>query len=116
MSLTPAQIIPIRNPNVTVDARVINMITLATDQNSAVYKTTTQLNTAIALMVLHWLALEAGASQGASGSLIKEKEGQLERSYGKSNDEDGYLGTTSWGRELLQLRRANIFLPRNRKM
>ena len=90
--MTVAQIIVARNPDVVVDARVNSLIELATGQTGGVVGT--QRNDAIALLVLHWLALDSRA--GAAGGIRSEKEGDLARGYHKSGV-DGDLGTTSWG-------------------
>jgi len=104
------QIIEARDPSVTVDARVTTLITLATNLTGAVYGT--ERNTAIALTVLHWLTLEGRG--GAGGSIASEKEGDLARSYHKPMTDNVYWGSTSWGLELLNLRRMFVFAARNR--
>jgi len=111
---TIAGIIETRNPNVTVDARITDLITLATqDISSSVFGSKT--NDAIALLVLHWLALETRSGGFAPGAIKSEKEGDLSRSYGigssKTLDD---LDSTSWGLQLKRLRNALIISVRNR--
>lgn len=79
-----------------------------------------------ALLILHWLTLDAqgGGSASTSGSgvvggISSEKEGDLARSYNNVisvNDPDGYLKSTSFGAELLQVWRSCLILPMNRRL
>jgi len=114
--MTVAEIIVARCSTVVINARVNSLITLSTEQTGSVFGTRT--NDAIALLVLHWLALDArngGGVGGAGGAITSETEGQLSRSYGggmiNNNNE---LASTSWGLELLRLRNTMIFSARNR--
>ena len=105
------QIINARDPSVdTGEARVTTLITLATNQTGTIYGT--ERNTAIALTVLHWLTLSGRG--GASGAIASEKEGDLARAYHKPMTDIGFWSSTSWGMELLNLRRMFVFGPRNR--
>jgi len=115
--MTVAEIIVARCLTVVINARVNSLITLATEQTGSVFGTRT--NDAIALLVLHWLALDArngGGVGGAGGAITSETEGQLSRSYGGGmiNNNDNELASTSWGLELLRLRNTMIMTARNR--
>jgi hypothetical protein len=73
-------------------------------------------NNAIALLVCHWMALSNrdGGNTGVAGNIKSEKEGDLSRSYGVNSpdsDRTGYLSQTSWGLELLRIRRKTIIKP-----
>lgn len=110
---TVADIIVVRNPNVTVDARVTDLITLATQDIGSVFGSKT--NDAIALLVLHWIALDARAGGFAPGAIKSEKEGDLARSFGGSGSKTlTDLDSTSWGLQLKRLRNALIFSARDR--
>ena len=79
-----------------------------------------------ALLVLHWLTLDAqgGGSSSSSGAGVvggikSEKEGDLSRTFNtiiSMDDRNGYLKSTSFGAELLQLWKACLFLPRTRRV
>ena len=121
MSISTAQgIIEARAPQYVGDARVSDFIALATLRTGNVFGEVKQY--AIALRVLHMLAVSDRGSSitGAGGAITREKEGQLERSYGGSSstsiDEGRFpdLSQTSWGRELIALQNENIIGPRNR--
>lgn len=123
MALTATQIITIRAPQFAADTRINDMITLAAQMTSpSAFGTNYQL--ALALRVMHWLALEVrnGGSTGNSGSgtggaLTSEREGQLGRSYSVSSqwaDKYSDLTGTQYGLELIGLIRGTILGPRNR--
>lgn len=115
--MTPQQIITIRALAFASDSRLDDMVTMAGEQTGTVFGD--QRNTAIALLVMHWLALEQISSSGQSGMIISEKEGDLSRSYGFTSNVkigDADLGQTRWGIELLRMRKSNIFGPRDRTM
>lgn len=79
-------------------------------------------NKAVSLLVLHWATLGArvqGDEQSSNvvGGISGEKEGDLSRTYkvhGEKNISDAFLSQTSFGLELLSLRKRFIFTPRNR--
>jgi len=79
-----------------------------------------------ALLILHWLTLDVqgGGSSSSSGSGIiggvnSEKEGDLSRSFNSiisASDPNGYLKSTSFGAELLQLWKSCLILPMSRRV
>ena len=111
-----SEIITLRAPAIATaeSARIPDLITLATEQTGPVYDVHIQL--AIALLVLHWLALEARGAAGSPGPINSEREGDLARSYGSlgAGARGGDLAQTSWGVELQRLRDSVIFSARNR--
>lgn len=78
-----------------------------------------------ALLVLHWLTLDArgGGSSSASangihGAVKSEKEGSLSRTYAvpsNLSERRAYLMSTSYGAELLDLSNTVVFGPINRR-
>lgn len=112
--MTPQQIVELRAPTYVGNTRVPSLIIEATAQTGAVFGALQ--STAIALLVLHWLAMETRGSASSPGAITSESEGQLARSYGSvgAGWGDAYLGQTSWGMELQGLRRSCIFSARNR--
>jgi len=115
--VTPAEIITLRAPALatTYAARIPDLIVLATGQVGAIFGA--HQNTAIAYLVLHWLALEQRGASAAAGPVTSEREGDLARSYGGGGaDLSGDLAQTSWGLELKRLRDSTIFAARNRMM
>jgi hypothetical protein len=77
-------------------------------------------NYGIALLVMHMATLgKSGGNQsnGQTGSLKSEKEGQLQLSYGFTGSYESrnrYLEQTSYGLELLDLMDRTLVLPMNR--
>lgn len=117
---TPLEIITLRGPSsFAADPNIDDLIAEATlEVSETAYNTTEMMNKAIALIVMHWLALSARDSTGAAaGSIKSEKEGDLARTYGMSSgtiDLDAFYGQTSWGLEFLRLQAQNIMGVRNR--
>jgi hypothetical protein len=114
---TATDIITLRAPALAIAyaARIPDLILLATQQTGDIFGT--QKQTAIAYLVLHWLALEQRGASGAPGPITNEAEGDLSRGYGTSGTGiSGDLGSTSWGLELKRLRDSTIFAARNRMM
>ncbi|HEU4402344.1 MAG TPA: DUF4054 domain-containing protein [Candidatus Polarisedimenticolia bacterium] len=112
---TPADLITLRAPALAAanSDRIPDLIVEAEALTGPVFGAHRPL--AVALLVLHWLALEARGDAGAPGPINSEKEGDLARSYGSSGDDgEGDLGSTRWGLELKRLRNATIFAARNR--
>ena len=123
---TAKNIVILKAPGFSTDTRLDDFIALAETVTSET-NFGEKYNYAVALLVLHWLTLDAqgGGSESSSGSGVvggikSEKEGDLARSYGggasgsNAQPSDDYLRSTSFGQELLFLRRSCLFLPRNR--
>ena len=71
--MTISEIIVTRSPSTVVDSRVLDLITLATELTGEVFGG--KRNDAIALLVLHWLALSENRGSAASaGSIKMEKD------------------------------------------
>jgi hypothetical protein len=60
-------------------------------------------NMAVALYAAHLLYLSQASAGGggAVGPVTREKEGDLERSYGKTSGDDTWLGSTPYGQQYL---------------
>lgn len=111
---TPKEIIVLRTPQYSGESRLDDLITLAGEQTGTAFSNCRNL--AIALLVLHWLTLET-QNNGTSGSIISEKEGDLQRAYSTSfviSQKYPDLSQTSYGLELIRLRKSCLFNPRNR--
>lgn len=125
MSLSINEIIVLRSPDLNGDTRLPGMIELAKQLTSDV-NFGDKYNHAVALLVLHWLTLDAqgGGSSSSSGSGVvggikSEKEGDLSRSYGipsSTNDKAAYFNSTSFGAELMHIWRSCLILPRTRRV
>ena len=101
--MTPEQIVVARAPEYEGAANLKNLLSLAEAQTGTDWGA--MRNTAVALLVLHWLAV--AQKGGAPGAVISESEGQLSRSYAAPAS-SGPMGSTSWGMELQQLRRQSF--------
>lgn len=129
--MTPQEIITLRAPQFSSDARLDDMVTLATTLTGSEYGE--QRNYAIALLVMHWMTLEAmrnaqkdetgvvtDSGIATAGGIKSESEGQLSHTFGGGGSEmsnrNPELSSTGWGLELLELRNGTLFLPRNRMM
>ena len=123
---TVAEIVALRSPSHAGDSRIADLELLA-----AYYVAQSVFLDkwiyAKALVVLHWLTLDAmgGGSEsesgsGVVGSIKSEKEGDLARSFGSSglsdDRRDAYFGSTSFGAELLQLWKACLLNPQTRQV
>ena len=118
-------IVALKSPSFASDPRISDMDELA-QFHLAQSAFGTKWIYARALLVLHWLTLDAqgGGSattsgDGTVGGIKSEKEGALARSYNtivSSTDEHGYLKSTSFGAELVQLWRAYILSVRTRRL
>jgi hypothetical protein len=125
MSITTvADIVALKSPDHATDPRLADFEALAAFHlassvfgNRWVY--------AKALLVLHWLTLEsqgggnsATSGSGAIGGISSEKEGDLARKFNaivSAEDRNGYLKSTAFGAELIQLWRSLILLPMTRR-
>lgn len=114
---TPLQIITLRAPDFATEPNVNDLITQAALEVSESEYGDLK-NKAIALIVMHWIALDKRdpGGSGVSGSIKSEKEGDLARSYGSSGSTDGdpYYSQTTWGLEFLRLQEQSFMKPRNR--
>lgn len=118
---TASQIIALKSPSHAGDTRLTDMVALAKlNLSSAVFGV--RYEYAVALLVLHWLTLDAmggGTSTTSGGGTLgvkSEKEGELSRAYfdPKSSEGESYYAQTAFGNEFLQLRKSQIVLPMNR--
>ena len=110
--MNPQEIVEARAPEYEGQPRIADLLALAEEETGSAYGTSR--NKAVALLVLHWLTKEKRG--GASGAITSESEGQLSRSYGSASDAGGDYSTTSYGAELLNLRRGSFISARNRMM
>jgi hypothetical protein len=123
---TASQIVALKSPDLASDSRLSDFIGLAKEQLSAT-NFGTKYEYAVALLVLHWMTLDAqgGGSDSSSGSGVvggikSEKEGDLARSFGNLGSGSGakagnaYYNSTAFGAEFISLRRRKFLLPRNR--
>lgn len=62
---------------------------------------------ALSLMVAHIAALEARGSDGEAGAIASKREGDIAVSFGstKSEGDDGWLSSTSFGQQFLLLKK-----------
>jgi len=121
---TAKQIIAVKSPSFSADTRLDDLIVLAADfVSQSAYGTKYQH--ALALVVLHWLTLDAqqggnstSSGGGIGGGIKSEKEGDLARTYGGassgSNNDDSYWMGTIFGQELLSLRSRCVLTPHSR--
>ena len=63
----------------------------------------------IKLLTAHFVSMANRG--GASGSITKEKVGDLEISYGSGGGSESDLATTSWGKLFLAMRRTLVITP-----
>lgn len=112
--MTPLEIITIRAPDFAAEPNVNSYIGLATGKVCNCYGA--NVNEAIALLTMHMMALDSRSSGDAVGNLKSEKEGDLAKTFGKSNTGDMpfYYTQTNWGVEYWQTVNSSFVLPRNR--
>ncbi|GAH17973.1 unnamed protein product [marine sediment metagenome] len=116
---TPLEIITIRAPAFALESNINDLITEAElEVSTTEYNTSPLRNKAVALIVMHWIALNKRDSTGGTAGAIKsEKEGDLSRSFGatgNNEDMDPYYGQTTWGLEFLRLQVQCFIKPTNR--
>ncbi len=100
--MTPIEILILRAPCYKETAQVVGLIELAeAETGPAAYGDLRP--TAVALLTLHWLALQERGKTGASGVITSETEGDLSRSYATPTAEVSDLSATIWGQELERL-------------
>lgn len=116
---TAQQIIELKNPTLIGDPRVSDYISLA-KLNLASRAFGAKYEYAVALLVLHQIAIESQSSSGANaiGPVSSKKEGQLAVTFGGVSSNTPwtkqYLMSTAYGQELQFLYNSTIFTPRNR--
>ena len=113
---TPLQIITLRAPDFATEPNIDDLTAQAGLEVSDTCFGDLK-NKAIALIVMHWIALSKRDPEGTTtGSIKSEKEGDLARSYGSSGSTTGdpYYSQTAWGLEYLRLLSQSIIGPRNR--
>lgn len=111
--MTPLQIVEARAPEFEGRARMTDLIAEAEMDIGADWGT--RRNKAVALLVLHRLSMSERGAAGAPGPITSETEGQVSRTYGWSGIY-GDLASTSYGVELLGLRKASFMGFVNRRM
>jgi hypothetical protein len=114
-------IIALRAPQWSGDPRLPGLIELATEQTGDALQRSGKFNMAVALRVMHGLALEAirggnpgtGTDGGSNsvGQIVSETEGQLSRSYAdvSSHGFSVSLSATVYGQELQDLVKGSVF-------
>jgi len=125
MSMSVLEIIGARAPQYLDNSRLNSLITLATGMTGSAFDDCQNL--AIALRVMHWLALEGlrggsvtSSGSGQAGSIQSETEGQLSRSWGNGGasylqgSRYADLSTTVYGQELQTLMDSCIITVTNR--
>jgi hypothetical protein len=108
--MTPTQIILARSCY-TESAQLTALLALAESKTSTNYGA--NRNEAVALLVLHWLALKERGVNAAAGPIVSESEGDLSVTYAQpaqspSGTAGDDLSSTSWGTELLRLRKGSF--------
>lgn len=118
---TAQQIIAVKSPSFAADPRLADFVTLAAFHvTAAAFGDRYQY--ALALVVLHWLTLDAQhggsatVSAGGGGAVVSEREGDLQRSYSvpDASSRESYYSTSIYGQEFLALRRGAFFCPSSR--
>lgn len=95
--MTPIEILFVRAPCYKPGgAHIIGMISLAEEQTSATAYGDLRSD-AVALLALHWLALEERGRTGAAGAIVSESEGELSRAYSAPPQGSSDLSLTTWG-------------------
>lgn len=115
---TPKQIIQFRSAILYANPAIDDYIEVAESQTGNNYCGSEMMrNQAVALLACHMMTLDSRSGNGGGvGPVTSETEGRLSRSYGIINTEglDSYLSQTSWGMELINLRKNTMVLPMNR--
>ena len=110
-AFTVTQIITLRAPSYASDARLPDFITLSEESTSDT-AFGDSYNNAVALRVMHWLALEEQARAGVGGAVTQVKTGDLSMSFANSVS-GGDLLQTSYGMELKALINTHCIGARN---
>jgi hypothetical protein len=105
--MTALEILLALDPCRKASAPISSLLTLAEAETGTAYGANRPK--AVALLALHWLALQERGRGGAAGPIISESEGDLSRTYGQPMTSGAkILESTSWGQELLRLRRQSF--------
>ena len=117
-TVTVAEYIDNRSTFSSGDAKTIALITQA-ECELASFCNDTLSNKAVALLVCHWLTLEANGTQAAGivGSAKSLEEGDLSISFGIMTSKthiDPYLALTPYGVELWRLTKSCFITTTNR--
>jgi hypothetical protein len=112
--MTSLEILLLRGNCYTEDQHIRDLLSLAEGLIGPDY---TNRPLAVALLSLHWLALEKRGKGSAGGNITSETEGGLSRSYAVpvASMDSSFLASTSWGAELLNLRRGSFPAFMNRR-
>jgi hypothetical protein len=113
---TAAEIVVLRNPALSGDSRLSDMIELSKlELSEDVYGD--QYENAVALLTLHKYAIGSRGGGGPAGAIASEAEGRLSRSFNSSGGTHRQIewASTSWGQELIQLTESLVVFFRNRR-
>ena len=117
-TLTADQILSAIAPQFDSDPGRSVVLQLSTTRTpTGVYPEDEIRNNAIALLAAHMLTIAKQASSNASGPIVSRTVGPLHQSFGVPWGAMGPmtdLGTTSYGRELQELRNSYIVKPMTR--
>ena len=105
--MTPSEILQDIEPELSEVVGRDTFLELAEAQTGAVFKSAR--NHAVALLAAHMMTLSK--RKGVSGGVNSLKEGDLSIGYGQSQSSEN-LEATSYGAELVRLRRQYIFAAR----
>jgi hypothetical protein len=104
-----------------IPSRYADLVNAATNRLNGSFDACGKTNYVIALMIMHWLALEensGGTGNAQSGSIKSKKEGDLSVTYGtvslSTSGSDSYWMQTPYGAELIDLRDSCFMGLRNR--
>lgn len=107
--MTPAEILAAIAPELAANPGMATHLQLAEGQTGDVYGG--QRNHAVALLAAH--SLTVAGRGGYAGAVTSVKEGQLAMSFAVRADADA-MESTSYGQELLRLRRQCVIGARTR--
>lgn len=118
---TVASYIAARAPGFVGDPRLTSFESQARLETGPVFARCGLGDKAVFLLMMHWFALDNRAggltNPAVGGTIRKEKEGGLLREYMLDfslTQRYPDLSQTSWGMELIRLRKSCILMPRNR--
>lgn len=95
-------------PCYRASAAINILLTMAEAETGPLYGN--NRNKAVALLALHWMAIQERGRGAAPGAITAEAEGDLSRSYAATATTSGSsdLQSTSWGLMLLRLRKGSF--------